>query len=168
MQAIPPPCLLVMGVSGCGKSTIAHLLSEKLSLTFLEADDFHPLVNKQKMSAKIPLTDTDRLPWLQRIGTAMKVQEENGFVLACSALKESYRRLLQSAIDSSLQIVFLEGSSEQILQRMNARENHFMPTDLLKSQFQDLEIPENAINIDIHKPPLEIVEEVLQCLNQTQ
>ncbi len=156
-----------MGVSGCGKSTIAALLAKKLSLPFLEADDFHPLANKEKMAAKIPLTDEDRLPWLQKLGEEIKSNQEIGFVLACSALKESYRQLLQSAIDEPLQIVFLHGSFEQILQRMNVRQNHFMPSDLLKSQFKDLEIPQNALNIDIQKSPAAIVEEILRQIENS-
>ncbi len=159
------PCILVMGVSGCGKTTIARLLAAKLELPFLEADDFHPLSNKAKMQAKIPLTDTDRLPWLQKLGSEMKTKESTGFVLACSALKESYRQLLQSSITHPLQVVFLQGSFEEILKRMEARQNHFMPSDLLKSQFEDLEIPQDAFCVNIAASPTDVVEEVLQYLD---
>ncbi len=154
---------LIMGVSGCGKTTIARLLAERWSISFLEADDFHPLANKEKMKQGIPLEDKDRLPWLETIGKTLeeKEKENEGFVLACSALKEKYRTLLQSHLRNPLQIVFLQGTYLQILERMEARKSHFMPSSLLQSQFEALEEPQNALTIHIHKSPDEIVHEIV-------
>jgi len=152
---------IVMGVSGCGKTTIGNLLAREKQIPFFDADDFHPPVNIKKMSAGIPLDDSDRLPWLQILSEKIKEwSETNGAVLACSALKKDYRDILQSKTED-VTIIWLDGSYELIKSRMQDREGHYMPPGLLKSQFDALEPPNNAIRIDIDKKPETIVSEIL-------
>ena len=153
--------LVVMGVSGCGKSTVGPLLAERLGYRFLDADEFHPPANVAKMAAGTPLTDADRLPWLE--GLNRKLLENRNTVLACSALKESYRLVL--AKDSSdCRFVHLRGSIELIRSRLTDRRHRFMPASLLESQFATLEPPQGAIEIDIAQPPERCVEEILAAL----
>lgn len=133
-----------MGVSGCGKSTIARQLCEELDIPFIEADDFHPEANVLKMRNNQPLDDNDRKPWLQILALELKKNEAKGCVLACSALKKKYRIILNSLISKPLQIIFLEGSFELIKKRINQRVGHFMSSQLLQSQFDTLENPKNA------------------------
>jgi 6-phosphogluconate dehydrogenase len=148
-----------MGVSGVGKSTIGNLLSKKLNIPFFDGDDYHPESNILKMSKGEPLNDDDRFGWLQSLNQlAIQQLKANGCIIVCSALKESYREILSANIMHYVKWVFLTGSFEQILDRINRRENHFMPSHLLQSQFDTLEIPKNAINIDITLTPQNIVE----------
>jgi len=130
--------ILVMGVSGSGKSTVAEALATKLGIPLLEGDDYHSQSNVDKMAAGIPLQDEDRWPWLKALHTA--VSELPACVLACSALKESYREVLTDG-DGIDTIIYLKGSADVIGARMAARKNHFMSTDLLQSQFDTLEEP---------------------------
>ena len=141
------PLVVVMGVSGSGKSTLARALAEHLKLEFLDADDFHPASNIAKMKSGKPLNDKDRQPWLQSLAFEMLNRQDKGAVLACSALKESYRVLLSEYVP--LQVVYLKGSYETIYERMSAREGHFMPPELLQSQFRALEEPQAAIDIPL-------------------
>ena len=141
--------ILVMGVSGCGKSTVAHQLCEALNLPFIEADDFHPEANLLKMENGQPLNDNDREPWLQNLALELKKEEAKGAVLACSALKEKYRKTLISLISKPMQIIFLEGSFKLIKDRIDQRAGHFMPSQLLQSQFDTLEVPKDAWTFDI-------------------
>lgn len=146
--------VLVMGVSGCGKSTIGAMLAERLGLPFADADAFHPPENVTKMSAGIPLTDADRWPWLDSIG-AWLAAEEKGGVVACSALRRAYRDRLRGWVPG-LAVVHLSGAPELIAARQAAREGHFMPPSLMASQFATLEPPgteEEAIVLDIAAPP---------------
>ena len=138
-----------MGVSGCGKSTVAHQLCEALNLPFIEADDFHPEANLLKMENGQPLNDNDREPWLQNLALELKKEEAKGAVLACSALKEKYRKTLISLISKPMQIIFLEGSFKLIKNRIDQRAGHFMPPQLLQSQFDTLEVPKDAWTFDI-------------------
>lgn len=151
--------ILVMGVSGCGKSTIGSLLANELNYTYLEGDDFHPVENIEKMKAGSPLTDSDRLPWLAKINGALR--EGENIVLACSALKDSYRTQLRKDIEGQFIIVYLHGTYEVIYNRMRAR-NHFMPSSLLQSQFDTLEIPDDAIKVSIDLAPPEILNLILE------
>lgn len=156
--------IILMGVSGCGKTTTGERLSEKLKLPFFDADDFHPAENIKKMKAGTPLNDNDRLPWLQILSEKIKEwSEANGAVLACSALKKDYRDILQSKTED-VTIIWLDGSYELIKSRMQDREGHYMPPGLLKSQFDALEPPSNAIRIDIDKKPETVVSEILEKL----
>lgn len=148
--------IIIMGVSGTGKSTIGTMLSQQLGIEFADADDFHPSSNIEKMKSGQPLTDADRLPWLQQLNDLLKVKESDGIVLACSALKESYRTILSEKLKKPPTWVYLAGSKELITERMKSR-NHFMPPALLQSQLDTLEVPEVAIEVDVKQSPTEIV-----------
>lgn len=150
--------LLVMGVSGSGKSTIGARLAEALGLPFADADAFHPPANVAKMSAGIALADADRWPWLDALGAWLAAQPAGG-VIACSALKRAYRDRLRGAVPG-LRIVHLAGEPEMIASRQAARENHFMPPSLMASQFATLEAPgpdEAALILNITAPPEAII-----------
>ncbi|WP_066629096.1 gluconokinase [Labilibacter marinus] len=159
--------IFIMGVSGCGKSTIGNLLSEALDIPFFDGDDFHPESNIKKMSNGIALNDEDRYDWLVTLNDLAKKQlQNNSCVIVCSALKESYRNILNRDIGNQVKWVHLVGSFEQILERLNKRENHFMSPDLLQSQFDILEQPKNAIEINISLKPEEIVERIKRDLSK--
>ncbi len=154
--------ILVMGVSGSGKTTIGQLLADSLNWQFSDADTFHSPENIEKMRRGIPLSDADRIPWLQDLQTAIAhwLQDGKNVVLACSALKASYRHLL--VIDSKrIKLIYLSGSFELIQQRLQERQNHFMTEKLLKSQFNALEEPDNAICVDISQP-LEVIVQTIR------
>ena len=159
---------IVMGVSGSGKTTLGLLLAEKLGLSFYDGDDFHPDKNIAKMSEGKPLTDEDRYEWLDRINKSAKnlINENKSAVFACSALKEKYRNLLTENIKNKIVFVYLKGTKEIIQARINARKGHFMPSQLLDSQFNILEEPQNAIEIDLSKSPEEMIQETLEKLNK--
>jgi gluconokinase len=163
------PCaLIVMGVSGSGKSTIAAALAKKLSWTFEDGDRFHPASNVAKMSAGQPLTDEDRWPWLGAIADEIdRVCRANGHVvIACSALKRAYRDALIRG-RNDVRIVFLDGSKELIAERLTYRKGHFMPPGLLDSQFKTLEPPqadENPITVSIDAAVETIIEDILRKL----
>ncbi|MGF1678859.1 MAG: gluconokinase [Candidatus Methylacidiphilales bacterium] len=142
---------VVMGVSGSGKTTVARALAQCSKGVFLDADDFHPLANREKMAAGIPLDDDDRQGWLEVLHETLVRHNRNDsrpLFLACSALKQSYRDILSEGLDSLL-FLHLNGSYETILQRMAARTDHFMPPELLQSQFEILEEPEDALWFDV-------------------
>lgn len=158
-----PLIYLVMGVSGCGKSTIGSLLAEKLDAIFLDGDDFHPPANVAKMASGTPLNDADRIPWLQEIRRSMEEQVANSqqTVYACSALKQMYRDIL-SGPNQDVTFVYLKGTVKEIQERLQARSGHFMPTTLLQSQFDALEEPDEAISVSIQGTPEEIVQAILK------
>lgn len=154
------PIFIVMGVSGCGKSTIGKLLADRLKLPFYDADDFHPDSNKDKMAKGIPLTDDDRLPWLNAIWNQMKIwTKADGAVLACSALKETYRALLSKEL--KVQWIYLDGNYDLIRNRLNERKNHFFNPELLLSQFDILEVPDYALKMDISNSPESIINSII-------
>ena len=146
-----PPVLVLMGVSGCGKSTVAALLAGRLGWDFEEGDELHPPANIAKMAAGHPLDDEDRQPWLEQVAAWIRERTDAGRpgIITCSALKRSYRDVLRG---DRVEFVYLAGTREQIAKRLAARHGHFMPAALLDSQFAALEPPmpdENAITVDI-------------------
>ena len=157
--------ILVMGVSGSGKTTIGEKLAESLGYKFADADDFHPQENIEKMRNGIALSDKDRLPWLQKMQDVIKqhLLENTNIVITCSALKASYRQMLLINHES-VKLVYLKGSFELIHKRLKERLNHFMSEKLLKSQFEILEEPLEAIKVDISQPLEVIVQEILEEL----
>ncbi|YAI82696.1 MAG: gluconokinase [cyanobacterium endosymbiont of Rhopalodia sterrenbergii] len=153
---------IIMGVSGSGKTTVGKQLSFHLDYHFYDADNFHPPENIQKMSRGIPLDDKDRQPWLlslSRLINNLQQHQENA-VIACSSLKKSYRKLLQNNYQD-LVWIYLKGSFEQILERLDKRKEHFMTSKMLKSQFKDLEEPDNAIILDIGSTTDQTIKQVL-------
>ena len=151
---------VVMGVSGSGKTTVGERLAERLGWSFLDADDFHPEANVEKMSRGESLNDSDRAPWLARLREVIGAHLEDGepLILACSALKERYRERLR--VDRRVGFIYLEGSFELIQARMNEREGHFMKTEMLESQFEALEEPDpgDALSVDISQSIDEVVK----------
>ncbi len=161
----PPRLVCVMGVAGCGKSTIGQGLAAGLGAAFLEADALHPPSNIAKMSAGTPLTDEDRWPWLDAIAAA--VPREGRAVIACSALRRAYRERLAAGAGEPVFFVHLTGSREEIAQRMTLRTGHFMPTALLESQFATLEPPgadEPHLALDVALPADALIEKALEDL----
>lgn len=157
---------IVMGVSGCGKTTVGKILAKRFALPFYDADDFHSATSVAKMKAGIPLSDEDRIPWLEDLAHRMPLwHQEGGAVLACSALKQKYRDVLRGS-NVETAFVYLHGDRKLILGRMNARTDHFMPTDLLESQLESLEEPQNCLSVDISASPEEIVDTIVQHLKQ--
>lgn len=155
--------VLLMGPAGSGKTTIGKLLAAQFSWEFADGDDFHPPANVAKMSRGIPLTDEDRLPWLQSIRDAMQqwLAQGRNVVLACSALKRSYRDLLGIGSNTkNIKLVYLKGSFDLLLERLHSRKGHYMKEQMLASQLADLEEPADAIIIDISKTAEEIVSEI--------
>ena len=150
-----------MGVSGCGKSTIGKRLAQELNIHFFDGDDFHPESNIAKMSSGQPLNDADRQGWLERLNDLAKKQlAKNSCVIVCSALKEKYREILSGDIKKETEWVYLSGTFEQIFERINSRDGHFMPPELLKSQFDTLEEPINALKVDISFTPENIIKTI--------
>jgi gluconokinase len=162
------PPLVVMGVSGCGKSTIGALLGDRLGVPFFDGDDFHPLANKAKMAAGIPLDDDDRAPWLAEIGAALATPADGAGsrIIACSALKRSYRDLLRS-FAPDLVFVHLSGEAATISGRLSSRAHEYMPSSLLASQLATLEPlgPDEAhIAVDIAGDPASLVDAIVRDL----
>lgn len=152
----------VMGVSGSGKTTIAQRLSELKNIPLFDADDFHSTENKAKMSAGQPLNDEDRKGWLDTLNKlAIKQSHADGAVIACSALKESYRKILTQRVPVDVRWIVLMGGFELIHQRMTARVDHFMPAGLLTSQLESMEYPPYGIHIDIGQSPAGMMDLIL-------
>ena len=159
--------VVLMGVSGSGKTTIGTLLAERTRCVFADADDYHPVANKQKMAAGEALNDDDRQPWLEELNRLMRGWYEagSGGVLACSALKEKYRATLSSGMPAgAVDFVLLDGSRELIAERLAARSHEFMTGKLLDSQLATLERPVDALRIVNDRSPEEIVREILAQL----
>ena len=157
--------IVFMGVSGCGKTTIGKKTAAILGVPFYEGDDYHPEENVEKMSQGISLTDEDRDGWLDTLSKLIseKVDDGESGVLSCSALKKKYREKLR--VDPErVCFIYLKGSYDLIWSRMQVRTGHYMPADLLKSQFDDLEEPENDFIVDIDQPPNDVLDDVLAYL----
>jgi gluconokinase len=156
--------ILVMGTTGAGKTTVGKLLADRVGLTFLDADDFHPPANIEKMKHGIPLTDADRLPWLANIHAELVHLSETkqNVVLACSALKQSYRDQLSAGLD--FRIVYLHGTYEEMRRHIEARHGHFAGEAILAGQFADLEEPQDALVLDVSHTPEELVTEAISRL----
>ena len=156
--------VVVMGVVGAGKTTIGRLLAEQPGWEFADADDFHPPSNVEKIRRGIPLSDDDRRPWLERLRQAITqwIAEGRNIVLACSALKRTYRQELDAGPD--VRFVYLKGTANLIAERLRSRQGHFADEQILASQFADLEEPEAAVTVDIESTPQQIVAEIRQRL----
>lgn len=164
--------IIVMGVSGAGKSSVAERLAESLNCRFMEGDSLHPQSNVDKMAQGTPLTDEDRWPWLDVIGEkiAELLARSEDLVVTCSALKVVYRERLRSAAGGKLTFVFLKGSQELLSRRMGERKGHFMPTSLLQSQLATLESPEGeagVVTVDIDATLDRIVADAVAGLKDT-
>ncbi len=158
--------IVVMGVSGAGKTTLGKALALSLDWEFLEGDDFHPSANIKKMKNNIALDDDDRWPWLMALNEQIKQNQLSGIfsVVSCSALKKIHREILRKGINN-IKFVYLYGEPQLIQQRLNDRKNHFMSADLLDSQLASLEVPENALLVSIDLPVGEQVNAVREHLN---
>ncbi len=154
--------LVLMGVSGSGKTTIGRVLAGKLGWTFVDADDYHPAANVEKMHRGIPLNDDDRRPWLDALRRRIDEARDRGenIVLACSALKHAYQDYLQQESPENVKYVYLSGSEELIRRRLAARKGHFMDPGLLHSQFETLEPPDHAVQIDVTPTPEVIADDI--------
>jgi gluconokinase len=159
--------VVVMGVSGSGKSTIGKSLAASLKWEFSDADDFHSLANIEKMSLGIPLNDADRMPWLEKLQSAIAqwLLVDKNVVLACSALKSSYRQMLWQDAEQ-MRLVYIKSSFDLLQKRLQQRQNHFMASTLLKSQFDTLEEPKNALTVDANQPASMIVEQIRASLDE--
>ncbi|GLU25748.1 gluconokinase [Brucella sp. NBRC 12950] len=161
--------IIVMGVSGSGKSTVGEKLAEALHLPFLEGDSLHPKSNVDKMASGIPLQDEDRWPWLYKIGERMAAAEQ-GLIVSCSSLKRSYRDRLRAAVGGKLAFLFLDGSFEVLHEHMGHRTGHFMPVTMLESQLATLESPVGeplVFRADVVDPIEKIVAESLEWVRST-
>jgi gluconokinase len=160
--------LILMGVSGCGKTSVGVRLSEVLGWPFFDGDDFHPEENILKMSRRIPLNDDDRTPWLASLNhlIAQNIKAGRSILLGCSALKESYRTQLAKGI-REIQFIYLKGDYDLILERMDTRRGHYMKADLLRSQFDVLEEPSDALIMDIKQDIDQIVQEIIGHIRST-
>lgn len=153
--------IIVMGVSGAGKSTVGRRLARDLHWDFVDADTFHSPANIEKMSRGLPLTDADRLPWLWNLRHAVTrwLEEQRNVVLACSALKSSYREILMLDRER-VSLVYLKGTYEVFEERLSHRQHHFMPNELLQSQLEILEEPRDAVIMNAEQPPEKMVQQI--------
>ena len=156
--------VVVMGVTGAGKTTVGRLLAEELGWEFEEGDDFHSAANVEKMRRGIPLNEEDRLPWLERLRGEIAEHDAEGrnLVLTCSALRKSYRAML--TVSAGVRFVYLKGDAGRIAERLKMRRGHFADEKILPAQFADLEEPDDAVVADVAATPQEIVSQVRKQL----
>jgi gluconokinase len=161
-SSVSTPLLIVIGVSGCGKSTIGAGLARQLGWQFADADDFHPPANVEKMRTGSALNDDDRWPWLDRLNQIMRESQtaHQPMVLACSALKQRYRDRLSKEL-ADLRWIHLAGTFELISARMALRQHKYMPASLLRSQFEALEPPIDALTVAIGEPPEQLIQRII-------
>lgn len=155
---------VICGVAGCGKSTIGAKLAKEIDAIFIDGDDLHPQSNVDKMASGQPLTDEDRAPWLEKVGKTL-AKSSDKHIIACSALKRSYRDIIRNAANQDVTFIFLSGSRDLIETRMAQRKDHFMPTSLLDSQFATLEemgAEEHVIEVDITPSIADIVTSIAE------
>ena len=160
----PIGVLIVMGVAGSGKTTIGRLLAERTGWEFKDADDYHSVDNVAKMSAGIPLTDRERVPWLETLRrevVAVSLEAGKPTILACSALRAAYRVRL-GALDPRVRVIWLKGDFRLMRERMERRKGHFMDADMLASQYESLEEPEDALIVDAADPPEVVVDTIIR------
>ena len=161
---------VIMGVSGCGKSSVGAALADRLSGVYIDGDDLHPAENVAKMSAGVPLTDADRWHWLNSVGECL-ARAEGTALIGCSALKQIYRDRIRAAVDGTVRFIHLAGKKEVIAARLQARQGHFMPAALLESQLATLEPPaadEQAITVDIDQPFDAVIAAVIAALEEEE
>ena len=159
--------IILMGVSGCGKSSVGNALSETLGWPFFDGDDFHPQANIDKMASGIPLNDTDRQPWLESLHQLIQenLDKQQSLIAACSALKAKYRQILQGDRKEEVFFVHLVGSFDLIFSRIQNRSDHYMGAEMLRSQFKALEKPINALTVSIDRSVSQIVKEIIETYN---
>ena len=158
---------VIMGVSGCGKSSIGTAFATKIGAEFMDGDDLHPASNLAKMTAGIPLTDDDRAPWLLRVGQALQGSVGTK-VIGCSALKRRYRDIIRHHAQGPVMFLYLAGSYDVLAERMMSRTGHFMPLSLLKTQFAALEPPspdEISVTVNVDQTPKAVLTELLHKIN---
>lgn len=162
------PHVVVMGVSAAGKTTVARLLAGRLGTDFLDADDLHPASNRAKMSSGTPLTDEDRMPWLDRVGEELALRSASGAVIACSALRRVYRDRIRARVPGAV-FVHLHGSDSLLAERAAGRTDHFMPPSLLRSQIDTLEALETdevGMTVDVAPAPEHIARAAVEWLDK--
>jgi gluconokinase len=160
--------MVVMGVTGSGKTTVGEALACTIHAAYVDGDELHPEANIAKMRAGIPLDDTDRWPWLAKVGETLR-QNGTPIIVGCSALKRTYRDFITEQAGEPVLFIYLEGSRELISRRMHERTGHFMPTSLLDSQFATLEVPgkdENAMAVAIDAPLDQIIADITTRLKE--
>ena len=158
---------MIMGVAGCGKTTVGTMLAKQIHAAFIDADDYHPQINISKMKQGIPLTDDDRLPWLKTLSEIIRKYLSRGetLILACSALKSKYREILLNGSSLGVRFIYIKCKAETAKRRIEQREGHFTPSSIVDSQFADLEEPRLALTVNGENPIESIVEEAVRWIH---